>query len=89
MKMLIALLLIIVGAWWIFQGKDSTWLSSKLQQFTGIDASKHALTDFLVMLNGGVPLLIVLLGLFMLWLEWDEWKIERELASEERKTRKK
>jgi hypothetical protein len=41
--------------------------------------------DVLTVLNGGLPLLFILIGIFIAWLEWDEWKIERELAMEEKK----
>jgi hypothetical protein len=31
---------------------------------------------------GVVPAFIFLIGAFIVWLEYDEWKIERELATE-------
>jgi hypothetical protein len=46
---------------------------------------KPAWQDVLTVLNGGLPLLFILIGIFIAWLEWDEWKIERELAMEEKK----
>jgi hypothetical protein len=46
---------------------------------------KPALPDVLTVLNGAIPLFVILLGVFIVWLEWDEWKIERELAKEEKK----
>jgi hypothetical protein len=46
---------------------------------------KPAWRDVLTVLNGGLPLLFILIGIFIAWLEWDEWKIERELAMEEKK----
>jgi hypothetical protein len=45
----------------------------------------RALPDVLTVLNGAIPLFVILLGIFIAWLEWDEWKIERELAKEEKK----
>jgi cell division protein FtsL len=39
-------------------------------------------------LNGAIPIFVILLGVFIVWLEWDEWKIERELAKEEKKLEK-
>ena len=44
--------------------------------------------DLLLVLNGAIPILILLIGVFIIWLEWDEWKIEKELAKEERKPRR-
>lgn len=39
----------------------------------------------LTVIKGLVPLAILLLGIFVVWLEWDELRIERELKSEEEK----
>lgn len=49
---------------------------------------KPAWRDLLTVLNGAIPVLVLLIGVFIIWLEWDEWKIERELAEEERKPRR-
>ena len=46
------------------------------------------LPAFIVVLKGMIPPLVFLIGLFIFWLEIDEWKIERELAKEEEKERK-
>jgi hypothetical protein len=80
-KILIGLLLILAGAYWIFYG-------SSLVTLLGVSPNT-ALADFLVLVNGGLPPFIALIGLFIVWLEWDEWKIERELAAEERRARRK
>jgi len=80
-KILIGLLLLLMGAYWVFYG-------SSLVTLLGV-APNTALADFLVLVNGGLPPFVALIGLFIVWLEWDEWKIERELATEERKTRRK
>lgn len=40
-------------------------------------------------IQGTVPPLIALIGLFIVWLELDEWRIERELKAEEEKEKKK
>lgn len=44
-----------------------------------------ALDAFLVVLNGLAPPFVGLLGLFIVWLELDELKIERELKAESKK----
>lgn len=44
---------------------------------------------FKVVVMGIVPAMVFLLGLFIVWLELDELKIEKELAKEEKKTKKK
>jgi hypothetical protein len=57
--------------------------------FAGIPGYlKPALPDVLTVLNGVIPILVILLGAFIIWLEWDEWKIERELEKEEKKLEK-
>ncbi len=40
-------------------------------------------------LQGTVPPFMALIGLFIVWLELDEWRIERELKAEEEKEKKK
>jgi hypothetical protein len=44
--------------------------------------------NFLIVLLGALPALIFLIGAFIVWLEWDELRIERELAKEEKKREK-
>jgi len=34
-------------------------------------------------------LLLILIGAFLAWLEYDEWKTQKEIAKEERKARSK
>jgi len=54
--------------------------------FAGIPGYlKPAMKDVITVLNGAIPLFVILLGIFIAWLEWDEWKIERELKKEEKK----
>ncbi|OGI15936.1 hypothetical protein A3K63_01100 [Candidatus Micrarchaeota archaeon RBG_16_49_10] len=36
-------------------------------------------------IQGTLPPFIMLIGLFIVWLELDEWKIEKELKAEEEK----
>ena len=42
-----------------------------------------------IVLQGTIPLFVALVGLFIIWLELDEWKIEKELKTEEEKSKKK
>jgi len=54
--------------------------------FAGIPGYlRPALPDVITVLNGAIPLFLILLGVFIAWLEWDEWKIEKELEKEEKK----
>ncbi len=45
--------------------------------------------DFLTVLNGFIPPLLILIGIFVIWLEADELKMEKWTKKEERKTKKK
>jgi hypothetical protein len=49
----------------------------------------YAVLELITVLKGAIPVIVFLLGIFIVWLELDELKIERELAKEEKKTRKK
>ena len=46
---------------------------------------QYTLDDFLVVVKGAIPPLVFILGLFIVWLELDELRIEREIKSEEKK----
>jgi hypothetical protein len=75
-KILIGAVLVVGGIWWILQGSIT---------YTG----RSGLSDFLTVVNGIIPPLVALIGVFIIWLELDELRIERELAAEERKVRRK
>jgi hypothetical protein len=85
-KLLIGFLLIIGSVAWIARAPSFAVLLSKV----GINVpTNSALNDFLTVLNGAIPPLVFLLGVFIVWLEIDEWRIERELEKEEKKSRRK
>jgi len=46
------------------------------------------LSSFLTTLAGVIPPLLILIGLFVVWLELDEIKAEKELKAEENKAKK-
>ncbi|MEM5802210.1 MAG: hypothetical protein QXQ18_02380 [Candidatus Aenigmatarchaeota archaeon] len=75
-KILIGILLLIGSAWWVLQGSA---------QYLG----RSGVSDFVTVLNGALPPLVFLIGLFIVWLEYDELKIERELRKEERRRKKR
>ncbi|MEM5836331.1 MAG: hypothetical protein QXR09_03350 [Candidatus Aenigmatarchaeota archaeon] len=90
-KMIIGLLLIVAGIYWILYGPASASLNAMLAPYLASLGVKStaAWNDFMILLNGGLPPLVILIGIFIVWLEWDEWKIERELAAEEKKAKRK
>jgi len=72
-KALIGVILMVVSAWWVYKGSP---------MYIG----RSGIEDLITVLNGAVPVFVFLLGLFIVWLEYDEWKIEKELEKEERKS---
>lgn len=47
------------------------------------------LENFVIVLTGIIPIFLILIGLFVIWLEVDELKAEKEFRMEEEKTRAK
>jgi len=43
---------------------------------------KYTLDEFLLIAKGIVPPLVFIVGLFIVWLEYDELRIERKLKQE-------
>ena len=70
-KVLIGIVLVVGSVWWIWQGAD--------QYLKGITINHNGIADLVTVLDGAVPVLVFLLGIFIVWLEIDEIKIESEL----------
>lgn len=81
LKLLLGIVLVVGSVWWVVQGPHPT-------QLFKIKAGTN-LADFVTVVNGALPPLIFLIGLFIIWLELDELRIERELAAEKKKKRRK
>ncbi len=81
-KIIIGAVLLAVSVWWIVQG------SSYIQPFkdSSFVAGRPALADFITLINGGSPPFFALIGLLIIWLEWDNMKIKKELSEQEKKT---
>lgn len=80
-KIIIGAILVIVSVWWVFSG--SSYIQPlKVSSFV---TSRPALADFITMVNGGLPPFVALVGLLIVWLEWDNLKIQKELSEEEKK----
>jgi len=82
-KIIIGVILVVVGVWWIVQG------SSYMQPLkdSGFVTSRPALADLITLVNGGIPPFIILIGLLIIWLEWDSFKIQKEPSEEEKKSK--
>ena len=46
------------------------------------------LENFIIVLSGVIPIFLILVGLFVVWLEIDELKAEQELKEEPKKKKK-
>ena len=46
------------------------------------------LGNFIILLTGFIPPFLIIIGLFVVWLEIDEIKAEREIRAEEEKEKK-
>ena len=69
LKIIIAAVLIVVSIWWIAQGSS-------------VIITRSGLADLIVILNGSIPIFIILLGLLIVWLEWDNIKTRKEIPKE-------
>ncbi|MBL7206544.1 MAG: hypothetical protein ISS36_03020 [Candidatus Aenigmarchaeota archaeon] len=81
-KVLVGLILIIIGL-----GFFVDEVTGVISKYPGIPAIKW-LTNFVVVLTGVIPVLLILIGLFVVWLELDELKTEKELKKEEESEKK-
>lgn len=57
--------------------------------FQGKPYELHLLGSLWTVIQGIIPPALIILGIFIIWLELDEWRIEKELQEEEKKTKKK
>lgn len=71
-KVIVGIILVVASAWWIVQG--STMYSTMIFGHT-----HSGIQDLITVVNGAVPVLVFLLGIFIVWLEMDEMKVEKEL----------
>jgi len=56
--------------------------------FQGAPYELHLRASLWTVLQGIIPPFVLVVGLFIIWLELDEWKIERELKTEEKKEKR-
>jgi hypothetical protein len=46
-------------------------------------------SNFIIVLTGIIPPFLILIGLFVVWLEIDELKVQKEIKEEEKKSKEK
>lgn len=80
-KIIIGVILIVVSVWWIFQGSDYIRFLKNASFIT----DRPSLADLLTLVNGGLPPFVVLIGLLIVWLEMDNFKMRKE-SKEEKKS---
>lgn len=74
-KIIIGLIIILVGLALFI---DSVTPLVGVKGTLGIDW----LNNFIIVVTGVIPIGLIIIGLFIVWLEIDEWKAERELSKE-------
>jgi hypothetical protein len=80
-KVLLGLILIGVG---LALFVDSVYPMVDIPIISSIDW----LGNFIVLLTGFIPPFLIIIGLFVVWLEIDEIKAEKEIRAEEKKEKK-
>lgn len=75
LKILVGLILLVIGLGFLANGV--LFEVSMLGTFW--------LKNFLILVSGVIPPFLILIGLFVVWLEIDEIKAEKELKVEEKK----
>ncbi len=76
-KMLVGIVILVAGIVW-YSGLN--WLSEGL--FPGF------LKELLVLIEGSVGLFLLFVGLIVAWMGYDDYKMDKEMAKEEKKEEK-
>ena len=76
-KMLIGIVILVAGIVW-YSGLD--WLSGGI--FSGF------LKELIVLIEGSVGLFLLFVGLIVAWMGYDDYKMDKEMAKEEKKEEK-
>jgi large-conductance mechanosensitive channel len=83
LKILVGLLLIVIGLG-LFAD-----LEKPITRGIPVIGKIQWLRNFGIVLTGVIPPFLILVGLFVVWLEVDELKMQRELKEEEEKEKRK
>lgn len=76
-KMLVGIVILVAGIVW-YTGLD--WLSKGI--FTGF------WKELLILIEGSVGLFLLFVGLIVAWMGYDDYKMDKEMAKEEKKEEK-
>lgn len=74
--MVLGAILALLGVWWYIPGSDANVLLTQYSTLTNYNS-------LIAMFQGGIGVLAVIIGIFIVWIEHDEIKIRRELQSED------
>ena len=87
-KMLIGIILLVVPLG--FYAFEFIYILPGTEKpFNILGAEVYLLKSLWTVLQGIIPPFLIIVGLFIIWLELDEWRIEKELKIEEKKEKKK
>lgn len=75
-KMAIGALLVLIGIWWYIPGGPFNSAAVPFSTLTNLQGLS-------VLLQGGLGILLVLVGAFVVWIERDELRIQREMESQD------
>ena len=81
-KIIIGVILIVVSIWWVFSGSSFIHPLKTSLHVT----SRPAVADLITLVNGGIPPFVIIIGLLIVWLELDSFKMEKEVPKEEKKS---
>jgi len=89
LKIVIGLILILVGLG-LFVNSPGVMPMKAVNDipYLGWLLNRDWLGSFITILQGFIPAFLVLVGLFMVWLEADELKMQKELEKEEKAEKK-
>lgn len=79
-KVIIGIIILLIGLGLFV---DSAYSNA----ITGVEI--QWLENFIIVLTGVIPIFLILVGLFVIWLEVDELKAEKEFKLEEEKAKPK
>jgi len=78
-KVIIGIILILIGL-----GLFADEITPLIHQYQGVPAVPW-LSNFVTVLTGVIPIFLIIVGLFIVWLEADEVKADKELKKKKKR----